>query len=101
MSAAKILTTEIARDIQGGIDTIRSPNSTDPEKRDKALAAMFELQLRKAQAIEIGRFKLRGRLAIIGGVIVAILFLWKVDVPSCIRAWRCSTTAAPAAEVAP
>ena len=100
MNAPKILTPQISNDLQAGINTIRSPLPTDPEKRDKAIAAMLELQLRKAQGLEIGKggIKLNGWLAIVAFAAIVAVLAWKVDIPDCIRAWRGET---PAAEAAP
>ena len=94
MNTAPILTPQIANDLQAGINTIRSPLPTDPEKRDKAIAAMLELQLRKAQGLEIGRggIKLNGWLAIVAFAAIVGLVAWKVNIPDCIRAWRCGAT---------
>lgn len=93
MTTPKILTPQIANDLQAGINTIRSPLPTDSETRDKAIAAMLELQLRKAQGLEIGRggIKLNGWLAIVAFAVIVAVLAWKVNIPDCIRAWRGGT----------
>ena len=100
MNMNPILTPQIANDIQEGINTIRSPLPTDKEKRDKAIAAGLELQLRKAQGLEIGRggVKLNGWLSILAFAAIVAVIAWRVDIPDCIRAWRCDNaqTAEPA-----
>ena len=89
MTTPQIHTPQIETDIKAGIDAIRSAQPTDPEARDKAIAAGLELQLRKAQVMEIGKVKLTGWLSIVAFVVVVGLVAWKVDIPDCIRAWKC------------
>ena len=86
---SEILTPELKADLEAGINTIRSEEPTDKEKRDKAIAALFELQLKKAQSIEVRGLKLQGWLSIIAFSAIVISALFAVDVPECIRAWRC------------
>ena len=86
-----ILTEEAKRDLEAGIETIRARTPTDQEKRDLALAAMFEVQLKKAQGFELSRqgVKLQGWVAVLAFAIVAAVLVWKLDIPDCIRAWKC------------
>jgi hypothetical protein len=79
--------------LEAGIETIRADEPTDLQARDKAIAAMLELQLRKAQSIEVlgGRLKLNGWVAVIAGASIIISALFAVDVPDCIRAWKGQT----------
>ena len=92
---SEILTPELKADLEAGIDTIRSTEPTDKEKRDKAIAAMLELQIKKAQGFELTRqgVKLQGWVAVLAFAIVAAVLVWKIDLPDCIRAWRCQPTA--------
>lgn len=86
-----LLTETISKDLEAGIETIRSPLPTDKDKRDLAIAAMLELQLKKAQGFELSRqgVKLQGWVAVVAFAIVAAALVWKLDIPDCIRAWRC------------
>ena len=90
----KILTEEAKRDLEAGIETIRARTQTDQEKRDLALAAMFEVQLKKAQGFELTRqgVKLQGWVAVLAFAVVLALLAWKIDIPDCIRAWKCQPT---------
>lgn len=87
---SEILSKQIQDDLIAGIQTIRSEEPTDRTVRDRAIAAMLELQLRKAQSFELSRsgIKLNGWLAVVAFAAILGLLAWKIDVPDCIRAWK-------------
>jgi hypothetical protein len=84
----KLLTPELKTDLEAGIETIRADGPTDLHARDKAIAAMLELQLRKAQSIEVRGLKLNGWVAVLAFAAIVIATVIAVDIPDCIRAWK-------------
>lgn len=89
-----ILTEEAKRDLEAGIAAARSSSPTNKEVFERGLAAMMEVQVKKAQGFELSRqgIKLQGWVAVIAFAIVAAALVWKLDVPDCIRAWKCQPT---------
>ena len=85
-----ILTAEARRDMEAGIATARSSSPTDKEVFERGLAALMEVQVRKAQGFELSRqgVKLQGWVAVLAFGVVFALLAWKIDIPDCIRAWK-------------
>ena len=75
--------------LEAGIEALSSSKPTTDAERDKALAALLELQLRKQQSIQIGRFRATGLVTYLV-VVAAVAVVWMslpyvVDI---VRAWR-------------
>ena len=87
----KVMDDALRQRLEEGVEALRSERPTTAEERDKALAALMELQLKKQQQNEIGFWKFRASGPVTWLIVIAFAFIVWVIVPylgGWIHEWR-------------
>ena len=87
----KVMDDALRQRLEEGVEALRSERPTTAEERDKALAALMELQLKKQQQNEIGFWKFRASGPVTWLIVIAFAFIVWVIAPyfgGWIREWR-------------
>ena len=87
----KVMDEVLKRQLEEGVEALRSDRPTTPEERDKALAALMELQLKKQQQSEIGFWKFRASGPVTWLIVIVFAFtVWVIApyVGGWIHEWR-------------
>lgn len=87
----KVMDDALRQRLEEGVEALRSERPTTAEERDKALAALMELQLKKQQQNEIGFWKFRASGPVTWLIVIAFAFIVLVIAPylgGWIHEWR-------------